>query len=267
MDTRCGKLMHNCRGCERHFKREERVPVCPDCGTDLRCRKHPVFGSPFCGKHGGPQPQYGWYGPATQLRTGVSSRFAITRLAAKYNEMTRDGRVLSNRQSIEIIRTRVQQLAARIDLDEAPDRLKKLSGLWQDYKAARNREDRLEQIKLLAAIDFEFEAAYHDYAAWQQMFEALDLDRKLVESEVKIAKELKAILTAEDAYELAAKLLASVIQATQEVVVDETSRSRLLKRIEYEFARLIGDGRIGQDVERPGSGSREILDSVASVVD
>lgn len=262
----CGSLLNNCPKCARHFRKWERVPICPDCGTELHCRQFPVFGSRFCAKHGGPQPRYGWYGPG-RIKTGVQSQFPITRLAAKYNEMTSDGRILSNRQSLTVVRTRVMQLAERIDLNEAPDRLRRLAELWMKFKIARAAEDKLETIKLLASIDAEFDAAYHDYAAWQQMFEALELDRKLVESEVKIAKELKAILTAEDAYELAAKLLASVIQATQEIVNDETMRSRLLQRIEYEFARLIGDGRVGQDSERTGVSGREIVGAVASVVD
>ena len=61
------------------------------------------------------------------MTTGSGSSFPLTRLAAKYNQMTGDGRVLSNRRAIEIVRMRIQQLAARIDLNEAPDRMARLS--------------------------------------------------------------------------------------------------------------------------------------------
>jgi hypothetical protein len=88
-------------------------------------------------------------------------------------------------------------------------------------------------------IDEQFEAAREDYMAWEQMFNALDLDRKMVDSEVKVAKEIQAILTAEDAYELVAKLLASVIQ-----VVNDPNQ---LKRIQYEFTRIVGDTPVGKD--------------------
>ena len=71
-------------------------------------------------------------------------------------------------------------------------------------------------VKIEAALDAEFEKAYHDYAAWKQMFEALALDSKMVESEVKIVKEIKAIITAEDAYELSAKLLAAVMRVVDD---------------------------------------------------
>jgi hypothetical protein len=199
--------------------------------------------------------------------TGEYSRFPIARLAAKYNELTKDGRFLSNRHSMEIIRNRVQQLAERIDLNEAPDRLAKLQKLWSEYRTLESAGDHLEAKKFQIKIDAEFEAAYHDYAAWTQMFEALDLDRKMVESEVKIAKDLKAILTSEDAYELAAKLLAAIIEAANSLIFDDALRGRFLKRIQYEFARLIGDTSIRETDERSDGGSREIIDSVSSSVD
>lgn len=181
--------------------------------------------------------------------------------------MSTDGRFLSNQQSLEIVRTRVRELANRIDQNQAPERLATLRELWDEYIRLEDRGNHLESKAVRNRIAEEFEAAYHDYAAWQQMFEALDLDRKMVESEVKIAKELKAILTAKDAYELAAKLLASIIEAATSLIADDSIRAKFLKRIQYEFARLIGDRRSDQGDEGPGGGGGEVIDSVTGVVD
>lgn len=217
--------------------------------------------------HGGPVPARGWYGNGKAIVTGEHSQFQIARLASKYNELTENGRFLSNQQSMEIIRTRIRQLAERIDLNEAPDRLAKLRDLWEDYSKASGKGDHLEALKVKVEIDNEFEAAYHDYMSWQQMFEALDLDRKMVESEVKIAKDLKAILTAKDAYELAAKLLAAIIEAATSLILDTNLRGKFLKRIQYEFARLIGDRSGTEDSSGPDGGGGEVVDSVSSYVD
>jgi hypothetical protein len=168
---------------------------------------------------------------------------------------------------MEIIRTRIQQLGERIDANEAPERLRNLEKLWREYLDCLSGEDRLGAAKVVRKINDEFEAAYHDYAAWQQMFEALDLDRKMVESEVKIAKDLKAILTAKDAYELAAKLLAAIIEAANSLIFDPQLRGKFLKRIQYEFARLIGDRSIQEDDPGFDGGGGEIVDSVTSSVD
>lgn len=199
--------------------------------------------------------------------TGERSQFAIARLASKYTELTENGRFLSNQQSMEIVRARIQQLADRIDRNDRPERLRVLRELWVEFWEADEAGDNLERLKIKGQIDAEFDAVYHDYMSWQQMFDALELDRKMVESEVKIAKDLKAILTAKDAYELAAKLLAAIIEAANSMIFDPQIRGRFLKRIQYEFARLVGDRSFSEDDAGPDGSSREIVDSVASIVD
>lgn len=178
------------------------------------------------------------------MKDGSQSQFPLTRIAAKYNQIQKDGRVLSNRASLDILYTRIQQLAERIDLNEAPDRLAKIYQLWQDFEdqGGGGSSPSPQAIKIKFIIDEEFEKAYHDYAAWKQMFEAIDLNRKLVESEVKIMKDLKAIMTAEDAYELSAKLLASIIATVNQAGLEEKQRKYILNRIQYEFTRIVGDG-------------------------
>ncbi len=268
MATKCKHLRHNCPKCKRHLTTPELVEVCPDCGGDMHCGNSPAFGSDYCSNHGGPAPSRGWYGPGRAIVTGERSQFQIARLAAKYNELTTNGRFLSNRYSMDIIRHRIQELAERIDLNQAPDRLKLIMEMWGEYRAAGGgMSDGPDAIKARLHLEAVFEAAFHDYAAWQQMMEILDLDRKMVESEVKIAKDLKAILTAEDAYELSAKLLAAIIESASALIADDAVRGRFLKRIQYEFARLVGDrGSREVDAGIGGSGG-EVVDSVSSTVD
>lgn len=184
------------------------------------------------------------------------------KLAAKYNEIQNNGQILSNRSALEVVRTRIKQLAERIDLNDAPERMSKIAKMWKEFQRERLIGSQMEAEKIAATIDREIEAAYHDYASWQQMFSALDLDRKLVESEMKVIKEIKAIMTVEDGYELSAKLLAAVIG----VLKDDPDRSKKLKRIQYEFTRIIG--------ERPGSSPYDSEDdgsddwgSVGAVID
>ena len=258
MAEKCTALLYHCPTCKKGFKRGERVPTCPDCGADLHCTSWAVPGYKLCKNHGGPVPSRNFYGVGRGIVSGSQSQFQLTRLASKYNELQKDGRLLSNRASIGIIRDRITQLLERIDQNEAPDRLYKLQKLWGEMREAEGKGDQLEALKVKTEIDAEFEAAYHDYAAWKQMFEALDLDSKMVEREAKIAKDLHAILTAEDAYKLTAKLLGSIIAAVQQLVgVDDNIKAGLLKRIEYEFTRIIGEG----SGEEPGGSGREVIDA------
>ena len=230
--------MRTCKGCEKRFDKHDKTLTC-ECGIDRACSKPAVHGYNYCSSHGGPSPSRNYWGKGRSMTTGAGSSFPLTRLAAKYNEMKKDGRILSNRHSIEIIRHRVQQLVQRIDANDAPDRLNKLQKLWNEVRNLEANGREVEATLVKGKIDEQFEAAREDYLAWEQMFHALDLDRKMVDSEVKVAKDIQAILTAEDAYELVAKLLGSVIQ-----VVDDPNQ---LKRIQYEFAKIVGDTPVGKD--------------------
>lgn len=199
--------------------------------------------------------------------SGINSNFPLVRLASKYNEVQKDGRVLSNRASMEVLRERIRQLAERIDMNQAPDRLATLQKLWVEFLVLERAGDP-KRFAVKQQINDEFEAAYHDYAAWKQMFEAIDLDRKLVESEVKILKEINATLTAEDAYNLTAQLLAVIISTVNnEPTLPENSKVLLLKRISYEFTKLIGDGVGSKVVLRAERSGTEIIDSGAGEVD
>lgn len=167
---------------------------------------------------------------------GRNSKFPLVKLASKYKQMTTDGRLLSNRHSIEIVRYRIGELLERIDTNQAPDRLMNLMKIWKKFSHARFHGDDLEVLKYQKMLDAEFEAAYHDYAAWKQMFEAVDLEKNLVESEVRIAKDLKAIMTVEDGYEMIAKIFA--------IIMDVEDDPQKLKRYQYEITKLVGDGHV-----------------------
>jgi len=165
------------------------------------------------------------------------SRFPIVKLSEKYDRMQKSGRLLSNRAAIEVVRTRIQQLAERIDMNHAPDRLATLGKLWADYRSAQNRGSGTEMAIATKQLDEQFAAAVTDYAAWSQMFEAIDLDSKLVEREIKTIRELRAILTAEDARELVAKFLAVILRVFHD-------QPKKLKQVQFEVIKMIGDSPI-----------------------
>lgn len=197
------------------------------------------------------------------MENGSRSQFPLTRLASKYQMMKTDGRVLSNRAAIEVIDTRIMQLAERIDLNDAPDRMARLVKLWGEYVEALDSDRATEAHLARVKIDEQMEKAYHDYAAWEQMFQGLDVRRKMVESEIKVLKEIHSIMTAEDAYELTAKLLGAVMR-----VVDDPAK---LKQVQYEFTRIIGEsgdnaakfsggddrGSGGEEDDEPGRGEMD----------
>lgn len=262
MANQCTGFLRTCQKCGwkfRHFN----IKVCPGCGEPrVRCQENAVPGYKRCRYHGGPSK---YYIPGKALN---GAKFPLVKLADKYVEMMRNQPLLTNRASIEIVRERVAELLERIDINEAPDRLAKIVEHWDKYKAAKKAGFEAEAIVQMAAIDYEVEKAYHDYASWRQMFEALDLDRKLVESETKIIKDVKAMLTAEDAYKLTAKLLGVItFTINAERDLSDEHKSSLLKRIGYEFTKVIGDGANSPTFDGPEGGGGESTDPGSGEVD
>ena len=254
MAEKCNALRFNCK-CGRHFKSAERVPACPDCGTDLRCGKWAVPGYRYCEDHGGPAPSRNFYGKGRGIVSGEDSQFALTRLAAKYVELQKDGRILSNRAGIQVLDDRIVQLLERMGQQTFPDQLVTLRGFWEEYLAV---EGTVDSIKIKRKLQAAFDAVYHDYMAFHQIEESLELRSKMVEREAKIAKDLHAILTAEDAYKLVAKVQAAIISSiNQEPGIPDKVKSHFLKRIEYEFTRIIGEGS-GEGSE---GGVGEVIDA------
>ena len=68
------------------------------------------------------------------------------------------------------------------------------------------------------------------------MIDVVMVRKDLVESEVKIAKDMKAIMTAEDGYEMLAKVFAIILE-----VEDDPKK---LKRYQYELTQMVGDGAV-----------------------
>lgn len=232
VNEKCKHIKKKCKSCG-WVAEKERPANCPECGADLRCGNPPVPGYTRCRVHGGPNPANDFYGTG-RMTTGGSSSFPLVRLAAKYRQMMTDGNVLSNRKAIDIIDTRIVQLLERIDVHEAPERVSKIYNLWGEYKQARDAKRLDEAMAISLKLDETFEAVYHDYQAWKQMFEALDLRGKTVEREVKILGQIKALITVEQARDMAAQMLG----AAMSVIGDDPKK---LKRLQYEFIRITGE--------------------------
>lgn len=179
-------------------------------------------------------------------------------LADKSQAIQNSHLVLSNRKDMELVRYRIGQILERIDAREAPDRLERLTKLWEKYTDAVKNGMKIESSKIMLELDKEFSKARTDFASWQQIFDAIELDRKLVESEVKVLKDMKAIMTAEDAHELAAKLLSIIVESIQRSDILPEQKSQLIGSISFEFTRLVGEqtDRRSRGSTGEGSGAR-----------
>lgn len=256
---KCKKLVYRCQKCRNYIGKSQKERFCPFCGADRACGKYEVPGYDFCENHGGPAPSRDWYGRGNRIKNGTNSKFPLLQLASRFQDIQSDARIQSNRPLIQIVQARIVQLLDRLDANETPDRLKRLYELWQAF---RNAPNGVEETKNLHLLDKEFDKVYHDYESWKQIMDAMSLHKDLTAAELKIFKELQAILTAEDAYNMVAQLMAAILKH-----VDDP---KTILRIQYEFTRIVGVGNraplggSGDSVIEVGPGgldSEEFLDT------
>lgn len=166
------------------------------------------------------------------------------RLLEKFQAAEKDPELVSLRGALSMVKVRVFELIDRIDTGESPERWRQALEAWSDFKGKRNS---MMESKAFAALDDIMEAAYHDYMAWKQIFDALDLERRLSESERMRLKDMHQMMTAEDIARIVTQLQMAIIR-----IVDDP---RKLKQIEHEFIRISGIGAV-PGVE--GSGRQEV---------
>ncbi len=231
----CSQLKYNCKDCGLHLKKGERQKVCPDCGADLRCRLSAVYGAVSCRIHGGGYPETRGTYPGRKLVTGGKSKFKLNRLVANYMGIVEDPELLSLRDPLAIITIRIEELIQKIDAEEAVVRQERVRKAFTDYRYFRKKRNEEKADEAFYKLDQAMEEMYDEYRAWEQMFKAVEVRRKLSESETKRLKEMNQFITQEEAYKFLAKVEAALIEVLGE-------HPRLLKRLQFKFIKLTGDG-------------------------
>lgn len=197
--------------------------------------------------------------------SGGDSQFALVRLSSTYLEAQKNGNLLSNRAGMDVLDKRIVQLLERLENQDYPEQFAAFRELWEEYKGV---EGTIEAIKVRKKIDSVCDATFHDYMAFTQIQSIVETRRKLSETEAKILKDMHAILTAEDAYKLTAQLLAAITGAVQqEPEISPNVKAHLLKRIIYEFTRIIGETTGDGHEEQPLRSLGEVIDSGSGELD
>ena len=242
---KCQALIRKCRSCEEPVATGYKGEVCESCGEDRKCKASAIYPTNYCGRHG------------TNLRHGVSKGFPIKhgansnilffrmynefmtekyrKLTDKVSEAQKDPELLSLRRQLATHTVRQEMLMNRLDTPESDQRWALLIKAWNQYApiGLRFKMNPKEAVKFKQVNEL-IEGAYHDYRAWQQLFESFEMQKKLGESERKRLVEMNQMMRYEDVMDIALELF-NIINET----VDDP---RKLTTIQLKFARLFGSG-------------------------
>jgi hypothetical protein len=182
-----------------------------------------------CRHHGGKalggigQPSY---------KDGKKSRNMPTRLLARFNEIMNDPNYLEGRESIALMDARVEDLLGRADSGESLEAWTKAKGCLDRRDGAREFgfDGEQEIVTLRAIID----GALGDYSAWRGIAEAVEVQRKLRDTERKRIADAGGMLKLEDILKVMGNML--------DVVATHVTDLKVRQMVQDAAAEAFGRG-------------------------
>lgn len=180
------------------------------CGAKNRrggvCTLSPVRGRTRCKWHGGATPQ-GIASP--QFKHGKYSKAMPAQLAALYNEAGEDRELVGLREELKAVDARLLTLMATLGADAGSARWAAVGAAYDALQAVQPGDGKgfdAAMVQLGDAI-----AAQHtDDGTWREIYKAIELRRRLVDSEAKRLHRLHQMISVERVLNLVGGIMQSI---------------------------------------------------------
>lgn len=176
-------------------------------------------------------------------------------VAEKYQQAVSDPELLNISKDVALIEVRLGQLLQRVDFAEDKQRIEDIFRQAKEVQIQLETENYAAAVTANAKLKDLIEKNQDDHAVWGDIFELLELRRRLVESEGNRLVRMNQMISAEDAMKLAIKLL--------EAVKRNVKDPNVYAAIAYEFAIATGTAHTARSPEREG----EVRSGGSGVVD
>jgi len=229
------------------------------------CQRSAVYGMSRCTRHGGGKPLKGKPRGHQNFKTGSSSKFPIMRFAGqiiegkvpdtkkyerflpkrltqKYLESVNDPEIIALNDDIALVETRIKQLIDNIDKDEPPVVWADAYEAFLEFSRFRRLGDKEEADKAFYVLEDMFEHNTKERESWDEIFVRLEQRVKFAVDERKRRMDMKSLMDAEEAMDMASNLLAAVHAGAEEVLTDDKQIKQLYLAIGQRFVRITGSG-------------------------
>lgn len=253
--ARCGARTKQCRACGHRYTKEE-YPLweCPECGEKRACRRKVSREGERCRNHGGASLK-GIASPT--IKHGRYSKYLPDALADRYREARSDPELLSLRDDVALVDTRLTELVQKLDTGENRDLWSALQATYQTLTRARAEGKTRDMAQALIAMGGLIESGAEQGVLWDEIGRVLEQRRKLVESEHKRLVEMRQMITVERAM----ILVTALVNAVAKRVSDRTT----INAIAADFREIVGEGD-SLPARAGGGGDREpAADDIAAV--
>ena len=225
------------------------------CGARLRgkpgqfCRKSPISGRNRCRLHGGTSPR-GIDSP--NWRGRGYSKDIPSRYLERLDQILEDPELAGSRQELALLDARMGELLSRLedgDTKEAWYLIESIANSLDDAIEAKPIEGEdayetlLERGRAVAGKLHGILAKHRaDGKTWEELYDLVDLRRRVSQAETKREVDLSGSLTAKQAMALVAAIRAAI----SETVTDEAMRGLLNQRI---FTQILNRPQLAGEVE------------------
>lgn len=210
---RCGARTRRCRACgHRYSQAEHSLWECPECGEARACKRAVTREGGRCRLHGGASLS-GMAAPS--FRDGRYSKYLPAQLKERYADARADETLLSLRDEVALLDTRLMDIVSKLDTGEGLDLWVELKAIYQAILSANEADDPEGTVQSLARMGKILEQGAAQERVWAKIVPLLDQRRKLVESERKRLVELQQVITVEKAMVLVSALVNAVSRRVQ----------------------------------------------------
>lgn len=189
-----------------------------------RCKRSAVPGRSVCTIHGG-KSLAGVAAPS--IRHGRYSRHLPERLLERYTDAANDPELLSIREDVALLESRLAELLERVDAGGTTDLWVELEDAWDSYQRKRGSKDA---DTARHEVDRIIKLGGRDALAWSEIVAVIEQKRKLSESERKRLVDMQQLVTTNEAM----LFVAAIVDAVRRHVSDRDT----LAAISADIARL-----------------------------
>lgn len=220
----CGARLKVCKKCGYRYKGKHQPDsdydkqACPVCGASRRCQSTILGTGGRCKGHGGGSLK----GIASQSYvTGARSKYMPTAILPAYQAALANPALQSHVENIAVLEARLSLVLESVGKGEAGLWWKRLRDLRESLLLAKARGDNGTMSYVLNQLLDAIEAGAADWQQWVEVYEIVELQRKLVDSQRKHEKQDEAFAP------LALALVGALGAVIREHVHDEDTRRKL----------------------------------------
>jgi hypothetical protein len=195
--------------------RSTNKPICGRAKSRGRgpCQSTVLYANGCCRVHGGPSPS----GPAHwHFATGYRSRSLPLRLAAAYADAVGDPQIIGLRHEMALVDVRLGERLARLDTGESSGRWITARAAFLAFQVASQGRDAHGMVDPLMRLDALRPAGADEAGTWGEIYQAVPLRKRLVDSESHRLKNMGQMLSTERVMSFVAAAVAPI----REVVKD-----------------------------------------------